>query len=1355
MHLPCGLIPCCHDVRTQVFAYGQTGTGKTHTMEGELRDDQLKGVIPRSVDAIFEQLKKDKYTSSTVTASYLEIYNEELSDLLHVQDAAAPAATPRAGFGNKADSDAPKLQLVEEAPKKKDTRGSVFVKNLSEHRVSDPSEVLNLISRAQDKRKIGETQMNKKSSRSHCVFTLSVVSTRVTMDGSSMECTGRLHLVDLAGSECAKTAGGGESGKGQAGEARERERKNINQSLLTLGRVISTLKECMEKKIDASAVRIPYRDSKLTRLLQESLGGRCKTVIIATLSPSVLAVDETFSTLNYAQQAHGIQNKPVATSYVKVAMNGGASNPSDSKSGGDGSGATIQDWNEMQCKLAYMQSQVEEAQSSLARKVREQEQIVKQKEAAEAEKAVALEALEKERIETERLTAECAKHEAELKVAAFMLSTRAATEQRLGAQAKNVLSNLTTTEAEAANLHATLASAAEAIDAQSARRGAFSASLHVQLQQAQTHVTALGNALSEERSAMLAAATKAETTIVEHAASMAKHAATMAGSHADESGRAAAALAAVQASATSAVHAACAELSAGVNKAASRAASAQGAIAAQLDGVVAAMTSAQSALSEGIDTAVGRQAAAEEEAASQRASMASAVATNAADIGARLAAEAKRFGAHSGALRVLLTEVGEAKNVEAYAREAIATLIATETADGAANVAKMQAAIDAIGAAVDAQNKAQPDASVNAALKLAGSELAGARDSTTSTLSAQQAALAAAVDAQNAGNASAATTAALEKARAGVEASGAARLAEVDSAAKKLAAQKDGLQAMLNEQSTLRAALLEQVMGAVEQTLSKQLSALADKTGAAIAAACTTSDDIGAVGASSAAATKHAVAAYAAESEALVSMCTGWGASNDDVAGRMAEAKAESVKAAAGLAAGAEAVDASHATASGLIHEWAAADETCRDALASTSTMQGESMSAASEATIARVSSIRAIDATAEKLEKMSDAASAQLVAAGADVDAGVIKVTDAHQAGDAAAAKIDEAIGVLGASSAAARKTEAAALAAINSAAADATSAATATLGEATAKGNTSAAELKANAATQAEAATALATAQGAQWTAFADGEGKARKTADDVVSQQRDLASGEANLHTHAVVLAKEAREAASTAAAASHDATLATQAAGVDGMRSAVDTFTSDSTAEPPHVPERGPQPFTEGFATTPAEDAIRAHYEATGGAEAMAQTFLEVELAEAVVGSPTPARRSSMSKPTPRSSIKRASLVDGAALRALTVPQLKSLCDEHDVSKEGKKEELVQRLTDKGAKPPSTTPGRTTPRRAKSDPNVPDTENDAPVAKKPLLTKQVSAPAGGPAGAGKIAKGTARRSANETRKEVSAM
>jgi len=179
---------------------------------------------------------------SCVTVSYLEIYNEELCDLL-------------APIGAESNS---KLMVAED--KSKGGKG-VHCHGLSEVQVAGYDDVLKNLQEAQERRIVGETKMNKQSSRSHCLFTLSVKSKETTSDGMLMERTGKLHMCDLAGSECAKTAG-----TKNEDASRERERKNTNQSLLTLGRVISSLKE-------GKGDRIPYRDSKLTRLLQESLGG--------------------------------------------------------------------------------------------------------------------------------------------------------------------------------------------------------------------------------------------------------------------------------------------------------------------------------------------------------------------------------------------------------------------------------------------------------------------------------------------------------------------------------------------------------------------------------------------------------------------------------------------------------------------------------------------------------------------------------------------------------------------------------------------------------------------------------------------------------------------------------------------------------------------------------------------------------------------------------------------------------------------------------------------------------------------------------------------------------------------------
>jgi kinesin family protein 11 len=364
------LAPVISDVlggyESTVFAYGQTGTGKTHTMEGTIHDADERGVIPRAAFDVFRRLADESYVEHAVSASFLEIYNEELCDLLLDVDPDDIAAA-------KAREKQQALRLVEDPSTAKRKGRGMYVMNLTEETVKRPEDVLALMQRASTRRQVGETKMNKQSSRSHCVFTLRVDSKRRMPDGSVMECAGKLHMVDLAGSECAKSAGGD-----SLDPSRERERKNINQSLLTLGRVITLLKAGGKAKGE----RIPYRDSKLTRLLQESLGGRCKTCVIATVSPSSMAVDETLSTLQYAQSAHGIINKPTASSMLKVNVDGHA-RPATA-GGNAGNGSSTQDWSEMECRMQYLEAQAEEAAAALARKHAEQSSLIDRAERAEA-----------------------------------------------------------------------------------------------------------------------------------------------------------------------------------------------------------------------------------------------------------------------------------------------------------------------------------------------------------------------------------------------------------------------------------------------------------------------------------------------------------------------------------------------------------------------------------------------------------------------------------------------------------------------------------------------------------------------------------------------------------------------------------------------------------------------------------------------------------------------------------------------------------------------------------------------------------------------------------------------------------
>uniref|UniRef100_A0AAQ4RND2 Kinesin-like protein n=1 Tax=Gasterosteus aculeatus aculeatus TaxID=481459 RepID=A0AAQ4RND2_GASAC len=263
-----------------VFAYGQTGTGKTFTMEGERspdekftwEEDPLAGIIPRTLHQIFEKLSENG-TEFSVKVSLLEIYNEELFDLLSPSE----DVTER-------------LQLFDDPRNKR----GVVVKGLEEITVHNKDEVYQILERGSAKRRTASTLMNAYSSRSHSVFSVTIHMKEITMDGEELVKIGKLNLVDLAGSE--------NIGRSGAVDKRAREAGNINQSLLTLGRVITAL---VEKR-----PHVPYRESKLTRILQDSLGGRTKTSIIATVSPSSSNLEETLSTLEYASRAKNIMNKP-------------------------------------------------------------------------------------------------------------------------------------------------------------------------------------------------------------------------------------------------------------------------------------------------------------------------------------------------------------------------------------------------------------------------------------------------------------------------------------------------------------------------------------------------------------------------------------------------------------------------------------------------------------------------------------------------------------------------------------------------------------------------------------------------------------------------------------------------------------------------------------------------------------------------------------------------------------------------------------------------------------------------------------------------------------------------------------
>ncbi|XP_052185435.1 kinesin-like protein KIN-5D [Diospyros lotus] len=265
-----------------IFAYGQTGTGKTYTMEGGGRKKNGEfptdaGVIPRAVQQIFDILEAQNAEYS-MKVTFLELYNEEITDLL----------APEESSKYIDDKSKKPIALME------DGKGSVFVRGLEEEIVTSADEIYKILEKGSAKRRTAETLLNKQSSRSHSIFSITIHIKERTPEGEEMIRCGKLNLVDLAGSENISRSG--------AREGRAREAGEINKSLLTLGRVINALVE--------HSGHVPYRESKLTRLLRDSLGGKTKTCIIATISPSIHCLEETLSTLDYAHRAKNIKNKP-------------------------------------------------------------------------------------------------------------------------------------------------------------------------------------------------------------------------------------------------------------------------------------------------------------------------------------------------------------------------------------------------------------------------------------------------------------------------------------------------------------------------------------------------------------------------------------------------------------------------------------------------------------------------------------------------------------------------------------------------------------------------------------------------------------------------------------------------------------------------------------------------------------------------------------------------------------------------------------------------------------------------------------------------------------------------------------
>lgn len=248
-----------------IFAYGQTSSGKTHTMEGVLNDSQFMGIIPRIVNDIFNYIySMDEAIEFHIKVSYFEIYLDKIRDLLDVS----------------------KKNLTVHEDKNRCT----YVKGATERFVTCPDDVMEVIDEGKSNRHIAITNMNEHSSRSHSVFLINV---KQENQENQKKLTGKLYLVDLAGSEKVSKTGA----EGMVLD----EAKNINKSLSALGNVISAL-------ADGNKSHIPYRDSKLTRILQESLGGNSRTTIIICCSPASYNEMETKSTLEFGRRAKTIKN---------------------------------------------------------------------------------------------------------------------------------------------------------------------------------------------------------------------------------------------------------------------------------------------------------------------------------------------------------------------------------------------------------------------------------------------------------------------------------------------------------------------------------------------------------------------------------------------------------------------------------------------------------------------------------------------------------------------------------------------------------------------------------------------------------------------------------------------------------------------------------------------------------------------------------------------------------------------------------------------------------------------------------------------------------------------------------------
>ncbi|XP_063035714.1 kinesin-like protein KIF27 [Melospiza melodia melodia] len=273
------LVSLTEGYNATVFAYGQTGSGKTYTIGGDhiasVAVDE-RGIIPRAIQELFHHISEHRNINFRVKVSYIEVYKEELRDLLDLETSM-------------------KYLHIRE-----DEKGNTVIVGAKEFQVECADEVISLLESGNAARHTGTTQMNEHSSRSHAIFTISIHQRQSAeyQNAAQDSISSKFHFVDLAGSErVAKTGNTGE---------RFKESVQINSGLLALGNVISALGDPKRK-----SVHIPYRDAKITRILKDSLGGNAKTVMITCISPSSLDFDESLNSLKYANRVKNIRNKPV------------------------------------------------------------------------------------------------------------------------------------------------------------------------------------------------------------------------------------------------------------------------------------------------------------------------------------------------------------------------------------------------------------------------------------------------------------------------------------------------------------------------------------------------------------------------------------------------------------------------------------------------------------------------------------------------------------------------------------------------------------------------------------------------------------------------------------------------------------------------------------------------------------------------------------------------------------------------------------------------------------------------------------------------------------------------------------